>query len=855
MKMGEIMESRFRGFEVGNVDFEKESCNCEEIVGDSCNARNCLLNVYHLGEDVVLAGGLCPKGNTGGNGKKINNYTQMYKTWLNNELRNHTVPLEGYDGSERVLIPRSLTFLNEKGVFQAALYKNLGFDVSVSPESNDEIADFGEAFSHPESCYPSKLVHGHSAVLKNNLKSGRDKIFLPDTISVFEDGKRLVFCPYVASAGHVVMGNLRLKEQDVLIPVIKYDDESSPLEKSILSDLERAYGEGRFSRRQVRECIDSAIESQDNFLTDVKNKGQKIFERLVEKGEDVYLGIGRGYTLLDEKASSKVDELFAVNGMHFIPSYLLDTGDENIGDVADNMFWYQGASMIRASMKFLQEDNVHLVRFTNFNCGPDSMVLIHERGFADKAERPRLELETDGHNNNAQFGTRIQAYRVVVEQQPEKEKFPREKFQINRPSRSDLKKRLIGVPYMGASAEILSSSLKVIGYDSELMPTRTDESIELADKFTCTNTCEPFAFQAGDHLAWLHSLEDRGIDANKEAAVLLPKAEGPCRFGQYSVILRKFFDESGFENVPIVDPGSNEDYFFEGFSKKELTTAISVVYRGVFADDVLKNAHLRYRPYEVNPGEVDEMYRRAHNELIEMVERNSSIREMREFMNEKSDEFDDLEICGERKPLAFMCGEIFVRCHEKANQDSVRLLEKNGLEVILDPCFEWMDYVNQIAVRNNWNHGNYVDFARSLIKKLYVSNVKRNLFKPFERHLKGREFHDPFHLIKVLEDDFLFSSSIQGESVLNVGNANSFAKGEMPVNGIYHVGPFGCMQETVASSRIQSLLMDKRESARDSSEKVIPFMDAVFGESELTNLEAQVALFAENCRVHKELNG
>ena len=37
------------------------------------------------------------------------------------------------------------------------------------------------------------------------------------------------------------------------------------------------------------------------------------------------------------------------------------------------------------------------------------------------------------------------------------------------------------------------------------------------------------------------------------------------------------------------------------------------------------------------------------------------------------------------------------------------------------------------------------------------------------------------------------------------------------------------------------------------NEKIIPFMDGVFGDSELPNLEAEIAAFAEKCYLRQEL--
>ena len=75
-----------------------------------------------------------------------------------------------------------------------------------------------------------------------------------------------------------------------------------------------------------------------------------------------------------------------------------------------------------------------------------------------------------------------------------------------------------------------------------------------------TNTCMPFAYQVGDCLAWLYSLMDQGINPNRDAVIFQPMAQGPCRFGQYHVILKKIFRENGLGDVDILSPDAEKDY-------------------------------------------------------------------------------------------------------------------------------------------------------------------------------------------------------------------------------------------------------------------------------------------------------
>ena len=133
---------RWKGFSLASAVFDKSVDQCSRVIPESCSLRDCRLQIYGQGADRIFSGGLCPKGNTEAIGTRAPDYVSLYKTMVDKEIRKYAILPEETDPSDgpRVLIPRSLHFLNERSVFMCALYKNLGFTVVVSPESNDHIA-------------------------------------------------------------------------------------------------------------------------------------------------------------------------------------------------------------------------------------------------------------------------------------------------------------------------------------------------------------------------------------------------------------------------------------------------------------------------------------------------------------------------------------------------------------------------------------------------------------------------------------------------------------------------------------------------------------------------------------------
>ncbi|MEE8638206.1 MAG: acyl-CoA dehydratase activase-related protein, partial [Candidatus Margulisiibacteriota bacterium] len=792
-----------------------------------------------------------PKGNTDVSVKIAPNYIELYKKILENHLSKFSVPFDSKPSDkERILIPRSLSFLNEKGVFYTALYNALGFEVVVSPESDDHIANLGISHSHSEACYPIKLAHGHAALLKERLREGRDKILLVNLIG--SDIEKYKFCPYVASAGFSVKNSLHLENEDVLLPVLHFNDPDYKLEEAIKKDLDRVF-HGRFSLAAVGKAVNSALKAQGLFLDEAYAKGEKFVNRLEQKNERIFIGIGRGYTILDDKASSRVHELFASYGLHFIPSFFLKSPAYDIAPIADNMYWCQGQTMIKYNLQVALDPLLYPVRETNFNCGTDSIILYHEEDIMNKATKPQLVLETDGHNSNAQFGTRTLANAEVVKTH----EFTRVKMEdFRRVGPKTVFKKIMGIPYMGDATYGVIAAFKGFGYKSELIPTQTEESKYFARKLVTTNTCRPFAFMIGDVLAWMHGLKARGIDPNKDAVVFVPKAYGPCRFGQYSVMLRRYLDELGFAETPIIDVDADQDYNNLPISGSEIVRVFVLVYKGIVCGDLLYDALLRTRPYEKEKGIAEKRYKNLCEELHGLIEKRPSTRQLAAFMqNAKQGLEAVVDYEKKRKPMVVLSGEIFVRCHPIANQESIRLLEKYGLEVVLQGGSQWVDYTNKYNISVFKDTKKWSKLLVALVKKWYIKHVRNELRKPLAKYLIGREAHDPAHIVEAPQKALIYEKLIGGESPLSIGEAYLFSKGDLgPICGVYHVGPFGCMHETVASTIINAFIQKQRTQAKEINFKIVPFMDAVFGDSELPNLEAEIAAFAEKCCLKKEIS-
>ncbi|MBU0980418.1 MAG: hypothetical protein KJ709_06425 [Nanoarchaeota archaeon] len=417
---GKTLESAFRGFGLIDMDFNRSSGNCSSLLGeDTCGKRDCYLDEYKIGDDRVYAGGLCPKGATDFTARgQTKDYTKVYLEQLEGSVSALSIPLDQPSSNGVVAIPRSMFFFNEQAVFFAAFYNHLGFDVKVSPESMDDIVKLGFKHSHSENCFPAKLAHGHAAYLKEALEGEDFKLLLPSFIGTqLENGsspERLKSCPYSASINYNISANLSL-ENDSLMPIIRFDDPNNTLVDRFYADLRRVYGR-RFSKRQVKDALGLAEVAQEGFNRRTHWIGESFLEDIENKDTYAFVGIGRGYTIFDPKASAETGSLFSQRGLEFMPAYFFDTGEIDITDIVQNMFWQQGRRIIQDALFVAEHPRLFPVLMTNYACGPDSFLFYHLARIFDTADKPFFELQTDGHSSNAQYGTRILANNEVVKE-------------------------------------------------------------------------------------------------------------------------------------------------------------------------------------------------------------------------------------------------------------------------------------------------------------------------------------------------------------------------------------------------------------------------------------------------------
>jgi predicted nucleotide-binding protein (sugar kinase/HSP70/actin superfamily) len=685
----------------------------------------------------------------------------------------------------------------------------------------------------------------------------------------------LKYCIYTESEGYVLNDVLSLDKNKQVNPILHFGDQQL-LIRELKQEFDRLqFG---FTARQIKDAIDYAYEAENEFKNEIYTEGDKFLKRIERDNEKAYVGIGRDYVLLDPEASSNSGSMFSqIRGLNYIPQSFLENKFDDIllDDIAENEFWVESVQILKAHLYIANHPNLFAIRMMNFACGPDSLKIYQEEKIQQAANKPVLVLLTDAQTNNAPFVTRTEAHERVVNQCKQR-KINIE--QIKRRSHDGSVKRTWLIPYMGNASYVGAAGLRYFGVDSTVLPTDTQRGYEVARRHIYTEVCHPLKGVVGDAIGYLEErIEIEGKQhVEDNYLVMLPTTSGPCRFGKYTELMREFLDREGLQKVPVAGPSSETDYLdipFPGkLSVSDKTRMQRMLFKGIKATDLLEDIFLRFNPYAEDKEALAQLKQERLDELERIVEKGAETPDLVEWGSKTVSLFKDCKLRdGERFPLVLYIGEIYVRQHDPCTGYVIRQLEESGLEVVRDPVTDWLDYVNKMNVRNarrdlglrlkSLDFGKALKVAgkygRSVLKAKYMESVERKIAGPFHEVLHGRHvLPKPIKIIDRLEKEHEFHGNIEGESPLSAGIAYHFMNdltrphGDAYVSGIFHVGPFTCMQEGVATAKIEAMSKELRKRKPDL---VFPIIHAFFGDSASSNLDSEIAVFAEQCYQKREL--
>ena len=707
-------------------------------------------------------------------------------------------------------------FFHELMPFFKTFWTALGFETVISEKSNKKLIHRGCEVVVSEPCFPTKVGHGH---LLDLINKGVDRIFLPSVVNMPQKNKdyqHSAVCPYSQTLAYTVHSAIDFEAHgmEVVQGHVYFGYEEKVLIKC-MADIAAKVG---VKAGEAKKAVKLAIKAQDNF-----------YQRMIERGREVLATLGpdllgmvvvaRPYNGFDPGLNLNLSGKLRDLGIVGIPMDFLELDDPEHQTEAKYQYWRYGQKILSAAEIIREDPRLYGIFITNFGCGPDSFILHFFRDLM--RGKPYLEIEIDEHSSDVGAVTRLEAFldslkNVVVSEGSQSLLTFRGRTRMEN-------KRKVYIPPMTDQAYAAAAAFRACGVDAEVLPRSDDETLRLGRKLTSGKECYPCILTTGD----LAKLTRRPDFDPEKTAFFMPAAYGPCRFGQYHRFQRLALNELGFPQVPIYSPDQSDEMY------EELDLAgggdmVRLAWRGLVAVDLIQKGLLQARPYEINPGETEQVYEECLDDICDTLAAKGDLKECLRRCRVRQ-ETVPVQASGS-KPCVGVVGEIYVRNNEYSNENAVRAIERFGGEVWMPPFSEWLLYTNETNFAEARLRGRWKSLAGFKITHHYQLKDLHELEHIYEGFL--RNFHEP-----EIKTTYEYASpylhpSFEGEAILSIGKCKDFI--EKGASGLVNILPFTCMPGTIVTALLKRFREDNDG---------IPFLDMAFDGQEQTNTLTRLEAF------------
>lgn len=849
--------TKFRGWQIIDSTFS----HTEEICFRNPTCHNqCKLQIYKVGNSEAIYGGECGLYESRQHAsvrtpdfakirqniffKYVNGkYKILDLDNYNNNYSIENIPNYKLDSKIRIGIPRSLSFY-QLGVAWITLFSELGFDVIITPETNNKIVNDGIASMTCEACFPVKLSHGHTKQLIDKC----DYIFLPLMIEMpVNNSKKGYYCPYLEANTYMLKSALKLDSSKLIMPALYLREGLYSVTNAFQEEFKRL--QLPFDYEKFLAALNKAFTIHKEFEEELIRIGNSVLAKLGDKRAIVV--VGRPYSMYDSRTNLNLFATFSRLGFLAIPQDFLKIEDYRIDEEYPNMYWGSGQKILKAAKYINHDHRLFPIYLTSFSCGPDSFILHFFNKEMNKTNRPYLELELDEHSAGAGVETRLLAFIDVINNQTTTKTLSSTNTDANKnvnfiinKSTAPLKYRTIYIPKMSDGSEVLAAAFEGVGIKAKVLETYTKEGIEFGKRHTSGKECFPCTVTTGDMFYLIEKLKQQNINLEDEIAFFMPETEGPCRFGQYSKLHRLLLDKLGLSNIPIISPSSEDAYKCNGlFTEDEAIQFRKLGWQGIVFADLLEKTLWKTRPYEIVPGTADTLFQKYLKLGVNAIKKGGGLKLIK-VINNMAKEFSKMELKKEQKPLIGIVGEIYVRTHKESNQNLVKTLESLGCETYTSSVSEWIEYTTHTAVTDSYNKVkeqpsmvNCLNFFKEWLTSKYQKSIAYILSLPIRSFINKRLDHPIEYILAETQD--LFSNHINGEAILSIGAALCFTKDNF--NGVINAMPFTCMPSTIASSILKVAMRNK-----------IPYVDMVYDGTIIPNRETNLETFVYQAKQHMQ---
>ena len=758
-------------------------------------SNNCMLTVNNFGGRKHVSGNRCEKGaGSTVTGEKGRNMVDFKRKRLFNPYR----PLTEENAPRGTIgIPRVLN-MYENYPFWATFFKELGFQVVLSPWSDRKIYELGmESIPSESECYPAKLAHGHVQCL---VDQGIKTIFHPCVFyehQETENAQNHYNCPIVVSYAENLKNNVEAVtngEVRYIRPFIAFTSEQTAADRLVKTAAE----EWNIPEKEVRAAVHAAWEEQKNAKAVIREEGRRVFESMKTRGGRGIVLAGRPYHI-DPEINHGIPELIASYGLTVFTEDSLPVED-TLPPLRVVDQWVYHSRLYKAAQFVAQRDDLELVQLNSFGCGLDAVTTDQISEILEKSNKLYTLLKIDEVNNLGAVRIRVRSLLAAMDMRREKQILS---IPDNNPYvRTEFTQQMydegytILAPQMSPiHFDLLQPVFQKHGYHIVVLDNDDRRAVDVGLKFVNNDACFPSITVVGQIMQAVLSGK---YDTNK-LAVIMTQTGGCCRASNYVAFIRRALEKAGLSHIPVISLNANGMEKNEGFkiSAGMLTEMLQAVVYG----DLLMRCLYRVRPYEKYSGSADALHSHWRMKCIEALTSKHSLKQYKQFCRNIVSDFDNLPIHEDlKKPRVGIVGEILVKYMPLANNHLVELLEKEGAEAVVPDLMDFLNY----SFYNNQYRAEFLGAKRSSkTTSVLAVDLIRKIRKPALDALQNsKRFDAPMPIEEIAEQTkpFLSIGNQYGEGWFLTGEMIELIK--MGVPNIVCIQPFACLPNHVVGKGV-----------------------------------------------------
>ena len=747
--------------------------------------NHCSLTVSTFNKKSFISGNRCEKGS--GNNGSSSLLPNMYQ-WKYDRLFNYKPtenPTRGTIG-----IPRVLN-MYENYPFWFTFFTSLGFKVIISDNSNRAIYEKGiESMPSESVCYPAKLVHGH---IINLIEKGVKTIFYPCIMyenKEFASCDNHYNCPIVQSYSEAI----KLNVEELETNHITYINPFLPLEKKKLYkrflELEE-FKTYNFTKKELKEALDKADLEQQKFKNDVRKKGEEFLKYIEEHNEKAIVLAGRPYHL-DKEVNHGIDTMINSLGL----AILTEDSICHLSDINEKLRvvdqWAYHSRVYHAADVVSKYDNLELVNLNSFGCGLDAIVTDQAEEILKKNGKLYTTIKIDEINNLGAIKIRIRSLIASMNKRANLKKYNPYTYQKNYFKKEDLKHTILFPDMTPFHMPLFESILSSEGYNVVYLRETTNNTVETGLKYVNNDACYPAIIVIGQ---LIEALQSGKYDLDN-TSVIITQTGGACRATNYIGLIRKALKDAGLEKVSILSINVS------GLEKEQAfhftPTLLNKLVQGILYGDLLMKLLYATRPYEKEKGTCDTLAKKWEKIFYQAV-KNGKLKEFKKNINDIIDDYNKVEITNKHLPKVGIVGEILIKYHSFGNNDLVKKLEKENVEVVVP---ELMGFIKYCAYNSIIKEKLLKESKKQALINKEALKVISLYEKPINKKLKTTRYRTNTNIYQLAKNvnNILSTGNQSGEGWFLTAEMIELIKED--VTNIVCVQPFACLPNHVVGKAV-----------------------------------------------------